>query len=369
MRAYLLLLLILFFACTNESTKSPLEQVLASEHPKIKAVIDNIDEHEIQILFTEVQRDSINTISFTDYKFQVDDSTYFYPASSVKFPIAVLALEKLNEQKEFIRDSKFYIEGDSIETTFSEEIKKIFAVSDNDAYNRLFEYLGKDAINSRLNNRRIVARISHRLSVENSGELTTKPLIFYVNDSTTATTEEIINSPIKRLELNKIHKGIAYKEGDSLIKEPKDFSQKNYLSLTSLHGTMKRVIFPEKFSEEQRFNLSDADREFLLRTMKILPKEAGYDPITYYDGYVKFFVLGDTKDTIPNYIEIFNKVGYAYGYLTDCAYIKNNKTNKECIISATIHVNENQIFNDDNYEYESIGIPFLAELGRQLVLK
>ena len=132
---------------------------------------------------------------------------------------------------------------------------------------------------------------------------------------------------------------------------------------------MKRLIFPENFSKEEQFQLPDSDRTFLLNTMKVLPKEAGYDPETYYDGYVKFFVLGDTKDSIPPHIEIYNKVGYAYGYLTDCAYIKNKKTNREFILTGTIHVNENQIFNDDTYEYETIGIPFLAELGRQLVLK
>ena len=76
-----------------------------------------------------------------------------------------------------------------------------------------------------------------------------------------------------------------------------------------------------------------------------------------------------SKEHLPKHIEIYNKVGYAYGYLTDCAYIKNTKTNREFILTGTIHVNENQIFNDDTYEYESIGIPFLAELGRQLVLK
>ena len=158
-------------------------------------------------------------------------------------------------------------------------------------------------------------------------------------------------------------------EGDSLIQNPKDFSEKNYLPLSALHSMMKRLIFPENFSKEEQFHLSTADREFLLNTMKILPKEAGYDPKTYYDGYVKFFLLGDSKEDMPDYIEIYNKVGYAYGYLTDCAYIKNKKTNREFIITGTIHVNENQIFNDDNYQYEAIGIPFLAELGRQLVLK
>ncbi len=72
---------------------------------------------------------------------------------------------------------------------------------------------------------------------------------------------------------------------------------------------------------------------------------------------------------MPNHIEIFNKVGYAYGYLTDCAYIINKKSNKKYLITATIHVNKNQIYNDGvyEYEYETIGIPFLAQLGRELV--
>ena len=33
---------------------------------------------------------------------------------------------------------------------------------------------------------------------------------------------------------------------------------------------------------------------------------------------------------------------------------------------ATISVNENMIYNDDIYEYDEIGIPFLAALGRSV---
>jgi len=103
--------------------------------------------------------------------------------------------------------------------------------------------------------------------------------------------------------------------------------------------------------------------------MKILPREAGYDPEEYYDSYVKFFLYGDTEGPMSKDIVIYNKVGYAYGYLTDCAYIIDKKKKKEYIITATIHVNKNGIFNDDHYEYDTIGLPFLAELGRQLLLK
>ena len=46
---------------------------------------------------------------------------------------------------------------------------------------------------------------------------------------------------------------------------------------------------------------------------------------------------------------------------------KDEKTKKEYIITVTIHVNKNQIFNDNVYEYDTIGLPFLSELGRQLI--
>ncbi len=368
MRAFVLLLLTLIVSC-NPIEKTPLEVVLSSNNEKIKTVMDSVEKYEVQILYTEIHHDIDNSVSFKDYSFQVDDSTYFYPASSVKLPIALLALEKMSEQEIVNRNSKFYIEGDSIESTFAKEVEKLFAVSDNDAYNRLFEYLGQDDINNRLKTKGITSRISHRLSTENSDELTTKPLVFYVNDSTTTTSAEIINSPIESLKLNDISKGIGYMEGDQLISESKDFSRKNYLPITSLHNLMKQLIFGDLYPKNMQFQLSKEDRSFILKSMSLLPSEAGYTTDDYYDGYVKFLIYGDTKESIPDYIEIRNKVGYAYGYLTDCAYIINKKTNKEYIITATIHVNKNGIYNDDTYEYDEIGIPFLAELGRQLVLK
>ena len=52
--------------------------------------------------------------------------------------------------------------------------------------------------------------------------------------------------------------------------------------------------------------------------------------------------------------------------LTDVAHIKDTKNNFEFFLSASLLVNDNQIFNDGKYEYDSLGIPFLDELGRQV---
>jgi sporulation protein YlmC with PRC-barrel domain len=65
-------------------------------------------------------------------------------------------------------------------------------------------------------------------------------------------------------------------------------------------------------------------------------------------------------------VRIYNKVGSAYGTLTDVAFIQNEKEGIEFFLAATILVNQNQIFNDDLYEYDTVGIPFLAALGEAI---
>lgn len=345
---------------------NPIEEVLSSSDSRIKKVVDSLENYRLQILFTEVHRTEDNKVSFTDYSFQADDSTYFYPASTVKFPVSVLALEKLDRDSLMNRDTRFFVSGDTLETTFANEIYKIFTISDNVAFNRLFEYLGQDAINEGLNQKGIKASIFHRLSVDNSDDLTTKPLIYHLNDTTIASTDEIVNHPLEPLQMQGLILGKGYIADDSLIVHPKDFSRKNYLPLSSLHNVMKQLLFPESYPYEKQFHLSDADRNFLLETMKIGPGRPGY-PSLNSEGTNKLLVLGDIKGSMPETLDIYNKTGGAYGYLTDCAYIVDRKNNKEWIITATIYVNTNGIFNDDVYDYDSIGIPFLAELGRQLI--
>ncbi len=65
--------------------------------------------------------------------------------------------------------------------------------------------------------------------------------------------------------------------------------------------------------------------------------------------------------------EVFNKIGMAYGYLTDNAYVVDYENNVEFMLTAVIHVNDNQIYNDGEYEYEVVGLPFLARLGEAVL--
>lgn len=347
-------------SCTTEKKyDNPIDFALAATSEKIQKVVQDLEKYEVQILVTDADGN--------DFSFQVNEDVYFYPASSVKFPIALLALEKVAKIPAIDSETVYTVEGDSVKTTIRHDVQKIFAVSDNEAYNRLFEFLGQDEIASQLHSKNLSpARISHRLSTDNAYATLTKPITFYKNGSVVYQQEATQNQPIQSLTLQKTQKGKGFYRNDSLIAKPMDFSKKNYLPVTTLHELMKRLQFPQQYDKKLQFNLTESDRDFVLKVMHNTPKKQGFTDSEYYDSYVKFFMFGDTKEAMPEHIKIYNKVGYAYGYLTDCAHIVDTKNDISFSITATIHVNKNQIFNDDTYEYDEIGIPFLAALGKQV---
>lgn len=371
---YFLLVLSLIFMSCSVSKKiegaNPLDSVLKSGNPKIKAVMDNVNEHELQIIYTQIKRASDGTISFKDYQYNVNAKNYFYPASTVKFPIALLALEKLNSITPLTDSVNFSYKLNGDKINFQKEISKIFAISDNAAANNLFEFIGFDYLNSKMYNKGLSPfSLNHRLSVANSGNKTTSTIYLFKGDNLIAELPSVTGSKVDALQLNSIKKGIGYIENDTQVMGAFDFSAKNYYPLTTLHNTLKRLLFPNEFQLNERFNINDKDREFILSSMYQLPREQGFDSKEFYDSYCKFLIFGDTKDKIDSSIKIYNKIGQAYGTLTDCAYIIDEKAGVEFMVTATLLVNKNNIFNDGIYEYEEIGIPFLAELGRQLYTK
>ena len=63
---------------------------------------------------------------------------------------------------------------------------------------------------------------------------------------------------------------------------------------------------------------------------------------------------------------MFNKVCWAYGFLTDASYVVDVKNKVEFMLSATIYVNSDGILNDDKYDFERIGNPFMYQLGQTI---
>ena len=381
-------LLCLLGSIATQAQENPLETIVQSDDPKIKRVVDQLEQHQVQLLYFAIDRDQENKPQLSEYRFQQDDSLYFYPASTVKLPIAVLALEKLNQLKKagvpITQDTPFHIvnpktgeyiiQQDSThprrELTIGHLIKKIFLVSDNDAYNYLFDFVGSASINQMLQDKGIEhTAIRHKFLFgadnENSWEY-----VFLQKQDTLYHQKSSYSHPQPTVKLKAQSKGKAYMKSGEKVAQPMDFSQKNWMALSAQLAVLKRLIFPEIFSKEARFDLTSQQLDFLRFWMSRNTLESQIEAYNnsdeYYDSYGKFFLYGDTKGEMHDGLRIYNKVGYAYGTLTDVAYIKAEEEGVEFFLAATILVNENETFNDNLYEFESIGIPFLAEIGRQL---
>jgi hypothetical protein len=63
---------------------------------------------------------------------------------------------------------------------------------------------------------------------------------------------------------------------------------------------------------------------------------------------------------------VFNKVGWAYGFMTDVSYVADFTNNIEFMLAATVYVNSDGILNDNKYDYDSIGYPFMYQLGQTI---
>lgn len=363
-----------------------IEKLLKENPDKFGEVLSKIDSFEVQIIYSQINRNKNNFPSFKTYKYRVNPKNYFYAASTVKLPTALMALEKLNNLKIKGLDKFTPLRIDSVRTpqtsviadtssesglpTIANYIKKIFLVSDNDAYCRLYEFVGQKELNEGLHNKgyknvKITNRYTGGFNSESNRY--SNPFTFFNGDKIIYSQPEQYNSENYSFDLNGLIKGIGYWDSkDSLINAPYDFSSKNFVSLEDLTEILKAVLFPETRKAKTRFKLTKDDYRFLHKYMSMLPRESkhpGYDT-THYDSYVKYFMFGDSKEPIPGNFRIFNKVGLAYGYLTDIAYIVDFESNVEFMLSATIHVNKDQIYNDGIYEYDTIAMPFLANLGK-----
>jgi hypothetical protein len=298
-------------------------------------------------------------------------------------PVAVLALQKLNTLKvhsldkfstmitEKSRDAQTVVYNDPTSEdgrpTVAHYIKKIFLVSDNDAFNRLYEFLGQEYINNTMHRMGWDSvQIVHRLSLPlpEAENRFTNPVVFY-----DTATRLLYRQPAQQSRLAYQSRtdflGNGYYDGDSLINQPFDFSRKNRLPLHDLHNMLQRIIFPRSVRKKDRFRLKQDDYKLLYRYMSMSPRRSrfpAYDS-SYNDAYVKFLFYG-AKDPVDSNIRIFNKVGDAYGFLTDAAYIIDVKNGIEFMLSATIHCNSDGIYNDDKYDYETVGFPFLKNLGQ-----
>lgn len=370
----------------QEKTDKWLDGLLRKKaSPLLLDVLNQPDTFHYQLIYTQINRDKSNIPSFRHYYLHVDRNQYFNPASTVKMPLAFLALEKLNRMKKdgvnlhtpMLTDSAFTgqtsVHADSSAQnglpSIAHYIKKIFLVSDNDAYNRLYEFIGQQTINERLwqmgyKDFRITRRFVKATEEENRH---TNPIRFVQPDGTLIYEQPAAYNNVPFDFSRKQLVGNAhYDRDEKYIPAPMDFTTHNNAPLEDLQQLLQSVLFPEQTHAKQRFDLTESDYRFLYQYMSELPSESSfpaYDTATFFDSYTKFFFFRAGKQEIPSYIRAFNKTGWSYGFLTDITYIVDFKNNVEFMLTGNIYTNKDGVLNDDKYEYEETGYPFFREVG------
>ena len=358
----------------------------ASKNPISQEIIQHPDTYRLQVIYTQIDRDKANNPSFTNYYFNVDSTVYFNPASTVKLPLALLSLDKINTlhnpaitkftamqfDSAYSRQTKEWRDETS-ETGYpsvAHLIKKAFLVSENDPYSRMYEFVGQSEINRALHARGYLdTRITHRFVRMTPDENRhTNPVRFIDKAGTLIYAQPAAynEAPFDFSRVAKLGKG--YRTGnDSLVHAPFDFTERNKLPLETLQQLLQSTLFPQSVPAKKRFNLTDDDYRFLYQYLSQYPGETNYpkyDSRQYYDSYVKFFFMDSLHHRMPADVRVFNKVGWAYGFLTDASYVVDFKNKVEYMLTATVYVNSDGILNDNKYDEDTVGHPFLYQLGQ-----
>lgn len=363
----------------------PFNTILPSIQDSVaKMVLASPKTYRYQLIYTQIDRDQKGIPHFTNHTLYADADSYFNPASMVKMPLAFLAMEKLHELNQagvnkftgmqfdsnYQRQVAMYEEASAQnkKPSIAHFIKRAFLISENDPYNRLYQFMGQGPTNQKL------------ISKGYSSAKITRQFMGYTEDQNRHTNGinflDEKGLPILKLppQYNKdsfqfgapVLIGDAHwNSKDEVVHAPFDFTRHNNISLTDMQKMLQSVIFPASVPKQNRFNIAEADRLFLLQYLSQYPSETNYpkyDSAHFYDSYVKFF-FQDSTHAMPKHIRVFNKVGWAYGFLTDVSYVLDTKNNIDYMLSATVYVNSDGVVNDSKYDEATVGFLFLNQIG------
>lgn len=353
---------------------SPRSPLLAGASENLKHWLANPLALQLQICYTRV----LNGMPQASQYFR-KNAHWFAAASLVKVPLAAFMLEQLEAKGlDFRRLTIAFPEMPDCAArapelrkpqSIARILERALVQSDDSAYCALYDFLGPQWIENRFRELgdsgvRIQARFGS-CGPEGSriaAGFVLREQVKIIDSRPALASRALQRSPTP------IRVGKAWRSGSRLIQGPKDLSDSNTLPLPVAHRLMIALRYPDAFPASARFKLSTAARLELLRLLSAAPSTGQYlSAAEKQQPAHAFRLLGVGDGRWPSGLQVTSKVGWAYGFLSDVAHLQD--ANNECFVSCACYLNADGVLNDGVYEYDQIGRPLMAELGRLLLSK
>ncbi len=388
---------VLFCGCTTIYPKhmTDLAPVIQSCSNQFERVISSPESFRAQVLISEVVTNHAGRTELKRHGYRVG-AEYFYPASTVKLCAAVAALQAVERLQPpslatdladvpmeiaplFPGDAPQLIEASNVQggdITVAHEMRKISLVSDNLAFNRLYDLVGHEQLNRAMHElglRSVV--INHRLSetrtipdMRASAAVTFRlpggePIFVPARTSKLMLTNDAKNLLV----------GSGYMKGKERVPAPMDFSARNGISLVDMQDLLVKVARPDIDLGTPPLKMNASHRARLVQAMTEYPRESAnpiYTAKDFPDDYSKFLLSGIRRvfpSTTPGErVESTGKIGRAYGFSIENSFVRNPANGRAVFVTAVIYTNEDGVLNDDKYEYVKVADPFFADLGELL---
>lgn len=364
------------FAPALAAADDLLRQLVAGAGPTAQRVLANAGEFRPQLLWTRCVRAAGGWRAQRTHALGLRPRAWFAAASFIKLPLAALLIEELERRGLDWIDGDLRVEVDAAHACaplptpqaggwpLLALLQAMLVVSDNLAYNVLFELLGSDAIHTRLAALGFPhVRMATRLGCpqpRSPGKLAARvrgaggALAW---DSPAQSTERF-----QRFPFGAARAGRAWMENGVATPGAHDFADSNFLPLADVH----RCILELGGGVEPRFALSLRARRWCADTLARVPRSATLlDPERrqWPDDHSKWLVPAGADGRLPDALRIASKNAQSYGWIGDTAFIVDSARDIGFALSVVLDVDRDGVLNDGVYAYADIGRPFLREVG------
>lgn len=364
------------------TTDPLLERLFGSGGKTLKTVLANREKYRFQVLYgAVVDKGGAPTLERHGY---YADAEYFFPASSMKVPLALASYERLPalraaKHPALDRDATLEIHPVAgaeppYATSLARETWRALIVSDNASANRLLAFVGhREAHESLWGLGLSTARVHTGFATGREIDpATLSPRIDIVpkdgpKDSLPP-RKSVLTLPATRAA--RLDVGNAVVVDGRKVPGPMSFAEKNAMSLRDLQDALVRIVRPDLLpSKSPKSQSGRDDLDYLRKTLSTPPSKSGlpgYDRNVVADYQLNPFLRGLERVRSRDRLEIYVKVGQAYGFLTTNAYVVEKATGKSFFLTATIYANPNEVLNDDLYAYDQTAFPALADVAEAI---